>query len=60
MLNFLSKAKMLAKGTGWLLAGEAVFAPLLTLGPYAKGKTWKRSMSDALYGLNKKMVVRFG
>ena len=52
--NLLTKMKPFLRGTGWLAAGEAVIAPMFALGPYAKGKTWKRSMSDALYGLNKK------
>jgi len=50
--NILTKIKPLLKGTGWLLAGEAAIAPILALGPYARGKTWKRSASEALYGLN--------
>jgi hypothetical protein len=52
IFRMLNKMKPLLRGTGWLAAGEALFAPLFMLGPYAKGKTWKRSISDALYGLN--------
>ena len=50
MINFLRKAKTLARGTGWLLAGEAVFAPLIALPMWAKG-TPKDEIIDMLtYG----------
>ena len=50
MVNFLRKAKTLARGTGWLLAGEAVFAPLIALPMWAKG-TPKDEIVDMLtYG----------
>jgi len=47
MINFLRKAKTLARGTGWLLAGEAIFAPLIALPMWAKG-TPKDEIIDML------------
>jgi hypothetical protein len=47
MINFLRKAKTLARGTGWLLAGEAVFAPLIALPMWAQG-TPKDEIIDML------------
>ena len=50
MINFLRKAKTLARGTGWLLAGEAIFAPLFALPMWAQG-TPKDEIVDMLtYG----------
>jgi hypothetical protein len=50
MINFLRKAKTLARGTGWLLAGEAIFGPLIALPMWAQG-TPKDEMAHMLtYG----------
>jgi hypothetical protein len=50
-LNALRKAKAAAKFTGLGLAGEAAFTAPFALSSYAAGKSGKRILGDATYGL---------
>tara|TARA_Y100001951_G_scaffold43243_1_gene34274 strand:+ start:2899 stop:5244 length:2346 start_codon:yes stop_codon:yes gene_type:complete len=50
-LNALRKARAAAKFTGLGLAGEAAFTAPFALSNYAAGKSGKRILGDATYGL---------
>ena len=50
-LNALRKAKAAAKFTGLGLAGEAAFTAPFALSSYGAGKSGKRILGDATYGL---------